>query len=231
MNKNVLITGASGNMGLAMVKKFLEEGYHVVGTKLPAERISDFQNHENFECLDIDLSEEKGVELAIDHCHQYKRDLDVAIFTVGGFAMGSLEETGKEELEQMISLNFYISYFSAKAAFRHMKKHGKGGRIFLVGAKPALNPASGTAMVAYTLSKSLIPNLAEILNEEGKAHGIVSSVIVPSIIDTARNREGMPDADFSKWVTPEQIAEATYFYASEKGSALRSPILKIYGDS
>lgn len=231
MNKNVLITGAAGNMGLAMVKKFLAEGYYVIGTKLPVEKIADYENHENFECLDIDLSNERGVELAINHCERNSMPLDTAIFTVGGFSMGKLEETGKEELEKMINLNFYISYFSAKATFMHMKEQGNGGRIFLVGAKPALNPASGTAMVSYTLSKTLIFNLAEILNEEGKAHGIVTSVIVPSIIDTPLNRKYMPDSDFSKWVSPTQIAEAAFFYASEKGKALRQPILKLYADS
>lgn len=231
MNKNVLITGAAGNMGLAMVKKFLEEGFFVIGTKLPAEKISNFANSDNFECLDIDLSDEKGVDLAISHCDRNARELDAAILTVGGFSMGSLEDTGRAELEKMISLNFYIAYFSAKAVFAHMKKHGKGGRIFLVGAKPALDPASGKAMVAYTLSKTLIFNFAEILNAEGKEHGIVTSVIVPSVIDTPANRESMPDADFSKWVSPEQIAEAAYFYASEKGKALREPVLKLYADS
>jgi len=113
----------------------------------------------------------------------------------------------------------------------HMKDHGKGGSIFMVGAKPALNPSSGGPLVAYTLSKSLIPTLADILNAEGKEQGIVSTVLVPSIIDTPQNREAMSDADFDKWVKPEEIAEITHFVASEKGDALREPILKVYGDS
>ncbi|MEO0900239.1 MAG: SDR family NAD(P)-dependent oxidoreductase [Bacteroidota bacterium] len=231
MEKTAFITGAAGNLGLAMVKKFLAGGYKVVGTKLDHERVASFENHENFDCLDIDLSQEDAVNEAISFCENRGDSIGAAVLTVGGFAMGDLEHTGKAELDRMIGLNFYIAYYSAKAVFKHMKAHGKGGHIFLIGARPALSPASGTPMVAYTLSKSLIPNLAEILNAEGKAHGITTSVIVPSIIDTPQNRAAMPDADFEKWVTPDAIAEVAFFTASDEGNILREPILKVYGDS
>jgi len=231
MSKTALITGAAGNMGLAMVKKFLAEGYHVVGTKLPAEDISHFDNADDFECLDIDLMDEQGIQKAMDHLHKGKHDVEVAVLTVGGFGMGNLENTDGDTLTKMMNLNFYTAYYSARAVFMHMKDHGKGGSIFMVGAKPALNPSSGGPLVAYTLSKSLIPTLADILNAEGKEQGIVSTVLVPSIIDTPQNREAMSDADFDKWVKPEEIAEITHFVASEKGDALREPILKVYGDS
>jgi hypothetical protein len=55
--------------------------------------------------------------------------------------------------------------------------------------------------------------------------------VVPSTIATAANRNAMPDADFTKWVSAEQIANAIYFYCSEDGSALREPIIKVYNYS
>jgi len=86
-------------------------------------------------------------------------------------------------------------------------------------------------MVAYGLSKSLIFRLAELMNDEARGKNVVTAVIVPSIIDTLQNRKSMPDADFSKWITPEAIAELVHYHASEKASALRETVLKIYGGS
>ena len=85
--------------------------------------------------------------------------------------------------------------------------------------------------LAYGLAKSLIFRLAELMNEEAKGHDVVTSVIVPSTIDTPANRASMPDADFSKWVTPEAIADVIYFYCSDAGAALREPVIKVYGNS
>jgi NAD(P)-dependent dehydrogenase (short-subunit alcohol dehydrogenase family) len=82
--------------------------------------------------------------------------------------------------------------------------------------------------VAYGLSKSLIFRLAELLNAEAKSADIVTSVIVPSTIDTPENRAAMPDADFSTWVQPTMIAETIAYYASENARHLREPVIKVY---
>ncbi|MEO5945606.1 MAG: hypothetical protein ABIP79_02230, partial [Chitinophagaceae bacterium] len=62
----------------------------------------------------------------------------------------------------------------------------------------------------YGLSKSLIFRLAELLNEEAKNTDVITCVVIPSTIDTPQNRKSMPDADFSKWVTPEKLADLIY---------------------
>ena len=67
-------------------------------------------------------------------------------------------------------------------------------------------------MIAYGLAKSLIFRLAELMNEEGKAHNVVTSVIVPSTIDTPQNRKAMPDANPNNWVKAEEIANVIYYY-------------------
>jgi NAD(P)-dependent dehydrogenase (short-subunit alcohol dehydrogenase family) len=85
--------------------------------------------------------------------------------------------------------------------------------------------------VAYGLAKSLNFRLAELMNEEAKGTNVVSSVIVPSTIDTPQNRKSMPDADFSKWVRPESIAEVIYFYCIEEAKDIRESVIKIYGRS
>jgi NAD(P)-dependent dehydrogenase (short-subunit alcohol dehydrogenase family) len=81
------------------------------------------------------------------------------------------------------------------------------------------------------LSKSLLFKLAEFLNEEGKNKNVVTSVIVPSTIDTPANRESMPDADPNNWVKAEEIADVLEFICSDKGNVLRESVYKVYGNS
>ena len=111
-----------------------------------------------------------------------------------------------------------------------MMKQGNG-RIFLIGSRQGLNILKGKSALAYSFSKSLLFRLAELLNAEAKGKNVVASVIVPSIIDTPSNRESMPDANFSDWVTPSAIADVIYFYSSDEGNAIREPVIKMYGKS
>jgi NAD(P)-dependent dehydrogenase (short-subunit alcohol dehydrogenase family) len=89
---------------------------------------------------------------------------------------------------------------------------------------------AGKSMVAYSLSKSLVFRLAEIMNEEARGTDVVVSVVVPGTIDTPQNRESMPSADFNKWVTPAAIADVIFYYCSTEGRVLREPVLKVYGN-
>jgi NAD(P)-dependent dehydrogenase (short-subunit alcohol dehydrogenase family) len=105
------------------------------------------------------------------------------------------------------------------------------GRIFIIGSRPGLNAMHGKGMVAYGLAKSLIFRLAEMMNDEAKGTNVVTSVVVPSTIDTPQNRKAMPDADPSKWVKPEAIADAIWFYCTDAASVIREPVIKVYNNS
>lgn len=227
MQKVVLITGATGNLGSAVVKEFLQADYKVVGTVEPGQLPKE---NDGVKYVEADLSKEKPAAATVKEVVEKYGRLDAAIMLVGGFAMGNIENTGADELDKMFSLNFKTAFFTAKPAFEQMKKNG-GGRLVFIGAKPAIEPTASRETLAYGLSKSLIFQLSSVLNETGRKEGITSSVVVPSIIDTPPNRKSMPDADFSKWVKPEKIAKTIAFICSEEGDALRQGVYKVYGDS
>jgi NAD(P)-dependent dehydrogenase (short-subunit alcohol dehydrogenase family) len=107
----------------------------------------------------------------------------------------------------------------------------KNGRIFLIGSRPGLEARSGKGMIAYSLAKSLIFRLAELMNEEGKGTNVVVCVIVPSTIDTPQNRQSMPDSDFTKWVKAEDIAEIIYSYCTLQAAVIRESVIKVYNFS
>jgi NAD(P)-dependent dehydrogenase (short-subunit alcohol dehydrogenase family) len=141
--------------------------------------------------------------------------------------MGDIAHTDTGAFYQQLSLNFETAYNSARPVFLHMMKKRRG-RIFLIGSRPGLDMRKGKGMVAYSLSKSLVFRLAELMNEEAKGTEVVVTVLVPSIIDTPQNRKSMPDADFKAWMNPEDMADIIYYYCSPAAAGLREPILKMY---
>jgi NAD(P)-dependent dehydrogenase (short-subunit alcohol dehydrogenase family) len=124
-------------------------------------------------------------------------------------------------------LNFETAYNIARPVFAQMMLQGSG-RIFIIGSKPGLDAKNGKGMIAYGLSKCLLFRLAELMNDEAKGTDVVTSVIVPSTIDTPQNRQSMPDAKYANWVKPEEIAEVIAFYSDEASSAVREPVIKVY---
>ena len=150
--------------------------------------------------------------------------------TVGGFAMGSFAETDGEALRHMYSLNFETAYFLVRALLPKFEQQG-GGQFIFIGSRPALDPKAGKNLIAYSLSKSLVFHLAELVEAYGHDKGIRATVIVPSTINTPANRSAMPDADFSKWVSSDAIAETVAFLLSEAGQQVRQSVIKLYNEA
>ena len=228
--QTAIVTGASGNLGQSVIKRFLKEGWTVTGTIIPNDPVKIKIRDSNFEAVIADLMKEESAKSFVDTVIQKNKRLDAAILTVGGFDMGKISETSATDILKQYKLNFETAYHVARPAFLQMMKQGSG-RIFLIGSRPGSDMKNSKGMVAYGLAKSLIFRLAELMNEEAKATNVVINVIVPSTIDTPQNRKSMPDADFSKWVTPEAISEIIYFYCSDKAAILREPVIKVYGNS
>lgn len=227
--KTAIVTGASGNMGQAVVRKFLNEGYHVIGTVVNNDPVSLDISDEKFEKVVVDLMSEEDSERFIQSVIEKYKSINVLVLTVGGFAMGSIATTKTSDVYKQYRLNFETAYNVVRPAFIQMIEQNNG-RIFLVGSKPGLHAKDSKGMIAYGLGKSLIFRLAELMNEEARGTNVVTSVLVPGTIDTQPNRISMPDADFSKWVKPEAIADAAWFYCTDAAVAIREPLVKLYNN-
>jgi NAD(P)-dependent dehydrogenase (short-subunit alcohol dehydrogenase family) len=225
--KNVLITGATGNLGKTVVSRFLKENYQVFFTHTPGKPIATPAT--GTVPYAADLSKEELAIAAVNKIVSDHKTIDVAVLMAGGFMPGGIDQADGKSLEKMFSINFNTTYFVARPVFQHMMNQANGGRIIVVGARPVLRPKDGKNLVAYTLSKSLVFKLAELLNAEGASKNVITSVIVPSTIDTETNRQAMPAADFTKWVRPEDIAETMIFLSSSAGQPLRENVIKMYG--
>jgi NAD(P)-dependent dehydrogenase (short-subunit alcohol dehydrogenase family) len=222
MSRNIIVTGAAGGLGKAVIEKFKREGYHLIALLRPGheDAVEDVDNYE------VDVTSEEAVADFVKEYQIQYGELDAIAMLVGGYASGDLETTSQADLNKMFQLNFFSAFQMVQGFLPLFKKQHRGTFLF-VGAKPALQLREATNSLAYALSKKMVISLSEILEEEVKGTGIRTHVFVPSIIDTPANRENMPDADFGKWVSPAEIAEAMHYAVNTP--SLRNMTFKLYG--
>lgn len=218
--KTVLITGAGGNLGAAAVHKFLKEGFRVVALVSPGKTLP-YPVDGDVTVIGVDLTHEAETHQVIE---KIKGNLDAVLLLAGGYQYGEFVDVTSDQVKKMIALNFDTAFHVAMPALKKMMQQ-QAGRLVLVGAQPALNGEAGKHSAAYALSKSLVFQLAELLNATGAAQQVSASVLVPSILDTPQNRVAMPQADFSKW-TPLADAADTLFYMATAPS-VRSAVVKM----
>lgn len=229
-DKIIVVTGASGNLGQAVVKNFLRDGYTVIGTTTHNKQAEKDAVDKKLELVAVDLINEESAQQFVEDIIQKHGRIDAAVLTVGGFAMGSVVKTTTADILKQYKLNFETVYNIVRPVFVQMLRQNSG-RIFIIGSRPGLEAAQSNGMVAYSLTKSLLFRLAEMMNMEAKDTNVVTSVVVPSIIDTPQNRKDMPDADAGKWVKPEAIADIISFYCTDDAAAVRAPIIKVYNNA
>ena len=202
----------------------------MIGTVVPNDPVKIEIEDANFETVMVDLMKDDDAEKFVAVMVSKYENIEEVVLTVGGFALGKIADTKTGDIEKQYKLNFETAYNIAWPAFAHMMEK-KTGRIFLIGSRPGMNATDGKGMIAYGLAKSLLFRLAALMNEESKATNVVTSVIVPSTIDTPPKGKSMPDADFDAWVKPEAIADVIYFYCTEEAAVLREPVIKVYNNS
>jgi NAD(P)-dependent dehydrogenase (short-subunit alcohol dehydrogenase family) len=224
-----LVTGGTGGLGQAVVGELLDAGARVVTTWLvEAEREAAeaaFGDRDGLTLVEANLLED-GAELAVKAAGE-QGQLSALVNLVGGFAQGErLHESPPGELEKMMALNLTTAVKASRAAISPMIE-GDGGAIVCVGTRAALEPFSGGA--AYAISKSAVLALVRSLDVEYRDDGIRANAIMPSVIDTPANRESMPDADFSAWVTPAQVARVIRFLCGADSGPISGAAIPVYG--
>jgi len=211
-NRVVLITGGTGNLGRAVSAAFAEQGAHLALVDRAADRLSQViadlpggdSQHGGFTG---DLSTPEGVAGVFEAVLARFGRIDSVVHTVGGYAAGQpVHEAGVAVLDEMFALNVRPLYLVGGAAATHMLGRGDGGQIVFILAKAGLKGGKNAA--AYTASKGAATRIMEAMAAELRDSGIAVNGISPSTIDTPLNRQSMPSSDFSKWVTPAQLAQA-----------------------
>jgi NAD(P)-dependent dehydrogenase (short-subunit alcohol dehydrogenase family) len=221
--KIVVVTGASGALGKVVMASALSKGAKVAGIDHAPTTIKP--TAERLELGGVDLTDGTEARKAIDAAASHFGRLDALVNVAGGFAFETTLEGDPKTWQRMYALNVLTALNASRSAIPHLAVSG-AGRIINVGAMGALQ--AGAGMGAYAASKAGVHRLTEALAAEWKGKITVNAVL-PSTIDTAANRVSMPDADFAKWVRPEELANVILFLASDGASAVTGALLPVQG--
>jgi NAD(P)-dependent dehydrogenase (short-subunit alcohol dehydrogenase family) len=219
--KRIVITGAFGSLGAAVVQKALAAGARVAAIDR-ADAPADTHGVQAFG--GVDLADTAQAETAIDAAAEALGGLDALVNVAGTFRFETLADGGPETWDLLYRVNLRTAVAASKAALAHLPD---GGRIVNIGAASAFKAGAGVG--AYAASKSGVMRFTESLAEELKPRGITVNAVLPSIIDTPPNRRDMPKADFDKWVKPEQLAGVIVFLLSDQASAITGALIPVTG--
>ena len=230
--KVVLVAGGTGGLGHAVSLTFLAEGARVVVTYREAKGMEQLKSEAVgmpgvLEGVQVDVTDEAAIEKLINEIVTKHGHLDALVNTVGGYAGGvKMWETERKVFDRMLDLNLRSGYVLARAAVPVMLKQGSGA-VVNVAAKAAVDHGAGAS--AYAASKAAVVALMDSLAADVKGTGVRVNSVLPSIIDTAVNRDAMPDANFATWPKPEEIASVILFLASDAAEVIHGAAIPVYG--
>lgn len=218
--RRVLVTGANGALGKAVIAQSRAAGADTIGVDLEFDE--DLVTLPGL-WLHADLTDPAAVLDAFARAG----DFDALFNLAGGFTMGAPAwSPANDEWETMFRLNVDTMRNAVRAAAPMMIRRGHGS-IVNVGALSAREGQAG--MSAYCAAKSTVMRLTESLARELRGHGINVNAVLPSILDTPRNRLDMPDADFSLWVRPLDLASVILFLGSDAARAVHGALVPVSG--
>ncbi|MDD1522666.1 MULTISPECIES: SDR family oxidoreductase [Bradyrhizobium] len=221
--KVVVVTGALGALGRVVAEMARSRGARIAGIDHAPSQLSE--TPQRIVMGGVDLSDAGQAKNAVDAAAKHFGRLDALINIAGGFAFETVGDGDIATWQRMHALNVLTALNASRAALPHLAK-SPAGRIVNIGAMGALQAGSG--MGPYAASKAGVHRLTEALATEWKGKVTVNAVL-PSIIDTAANRADMPKADFSKWVTPQELAEVILFLASDAASGVTGALVPVGG--
>lgn len=222
----VLITGATGGLGPAVVEEFLRWGALVTGV---ARRVPGSDSRPGLRWLPADLSDFSQAQRVIQDVVQLHGKLDILVHLVGGFRGGKLFwETTAEDWEKMLSVNLLVAVHVLRAAIPVMLGQRRG-RIVVTGSRAGAELAP--RLLPYAVSKAALHWLVQGLARELEGTGVRINAVLPGIIDTPANRQAMPSADRSSWVKPESLAKVIRWLAWEEATDVHGALVPVYGNA
>jgi len=225
---HVVITGAGGALGRAVVQYFLDTGARLALVDRDVGHLAEaFPGLDNSQHLLIaaDVTSEASMREAMAPALKSLKTVDVLVHIAGGFEMGeAVHELSRGAWDRMMNLNAWSFVAVAQSVLPAMMAQGSG-KVIAVTAKSA---ARGTAaMSAYVASKSALQRLVESMAAELAPYGINVNSVAPSTLDTPANRQAMPGANPADWVSTAVTAQTIGFLASSAANALHGQHLAL----
>ena len=225
----VVVSGGTGALGQSVTLRFLSEGATVcIPFAVPAERDAltarvGAADRARVVLVETDVTDEASFERFVRGVLDGQGKIDALVNGVGGFAGGDLMATPLAEWQRVMSLNLTSAVIGCRAVLPAMTAAGSG-RIVNIASRAVVPPGGG--FIAYTVSKAAVITLTQALAREVKK-GITVNAVMPSTMDTPGNRQAMPDADRSDWVSTDAVADVIAYLASERAGMLSGAAIPV----
>jgi len=225
---SAIVTGGTGGLGAAVVARLLADGWRVIVPWIVEAELERVDRRDGLELVRADLSDAAAVASIVSTAASKPgAPLRGVVNLVGGYAAaGRVAETPFDDFFAQFELNLRPTYLVTAAALPSLVAAG-GGSVVCVGTRAAVQPFSGAA--GYISSKAAVIAFAQAVAVEYKQDGVRCNAILPSVIDTPGNRASMPNADFSKWVQPAEIAGVIAFLLSDASTPTSGAAIPVYG--
>lgn len=179
MNNVWFVTGASKGLGLALVKRLLQNGYRVAATSRTKDQLLaavGAAGDQQFLALEADLRNEASIRSAVQAAESHFGQLDVVVNNAGYGIGGALEELSSEEIRQSFDVNVFATMSVMQAALPGMRAR-RSGRIINVASIAGFNGA--TAWAVYSATKAAVIALSEVSALDLKDSGVHVTVVSP----------------------------------------------------
>lgn len=222
--RTVAISGGTGWLGQALIARLLRnQDVRLAVTYLIPAEAAGFENrfgthHDRIILRRVDVTDSHAVEGFFAEVREKWDDLSGLACLAGSWAGGrNLEQTSDLRLERMLDSNLRSTFTVVRAALPHLRRH-EWARIVLTASRAAFDTPPGQA--AFNIAKAGVVALGRSLAAELRKTGVSVSVLVPSAINTPIARAALPDADHSRWPTPEDVATVAEFLLTEQARLL-----------
>ena len=233
--KVAVVTGGSSGIGLATVKRFLEQDYDVTVLSRTKDNLTD---RPYLHWIQTDVSNSLGVKNAIQEVISRTKTIDVLVNDAGarGTVTSQMPLSEAEPVwEQVVSVNLKGAFLVSLAAAPYLKR--PGGRIINVSSVAAFTGGSGAGSIAYAASKAGVIGLTRAFARELSKEQITVNVIAPGLVgDTKFFENGIPDRLHPETMipagragTPDDIAATISFLASRDADYITGEVVNVNG--
>ena len=236
--KTVVVTGAAGTMGLAVVRAMLEDGAQVALVDIDAMRLDGLIRfvRGTTAAIPCDISDSMAVKAAHQQVEKLLGPVDILVNNAGVLSNEKVETTGDGEWRRVLSANLDGAFYWSRAVLPAMKQR-KWGRIINVSSLAA-KTGGLTAGTAYSVSKGALTSLTFSLARESAAHGVTVNAIAPAYVKTpmvteqlneAQRRQLLAQIPVGRFCEPEEFAHVVRFLASPLAGFITGEVIDVNG--
>ena len=229
-----LITGATGGLGPAVVRALADDGALIVATGHNPAKLAALQGEIGLHDARwlgqaADLADPASAQGLVDAAVARFGSVDILVSVAGGWRGGKrVADSDLDTLQWLLDINLVTAFNACRAVLPSMIERG-WGRIVTIGARGAVWGQARSG--AYSASKAALLALTQSIAAETLRQGVTANTVLVSTIDTPANRSAMPDADYTRWVTPEQIAATVRFLCTDDAASVSGAAIPVYGQA